>query len=83
VQDALRSVAGAVRENVVLRGSVAFSSPGYIATYVHNALKGDSGAMASAVALESESLDFSENVPEAVVELGKHLAMQVRQRRQI
>jgi translation elongation factor EF-Ts len=77
VDSAVKEVGGVVRENVVLRAAQAFASTGYIATYVHNVLGPGCGTMASAVALENDSMDLSQEVPEEVAEMGKHLAMQV------
>eukprot|EP00892_Ulva_mutabilis_P009494 jgi/Ulvmu1/6917/UM031_0125.1 len=77
VADAVKEVAGTVRENVVLRAAAALSSSGYVATYVHNVLAPGCGTMCSAVALEHDSLDLSKDVPQAVAEFGKHVSMQV------
>lgn len=67
-----------MRENVVLRAAAAVSSSGYLATYVHNALAPGCGTMCSAVALEHDTIDLSQDVPEKIAEFGKHLSMQVR-----
>lgn len=79
VAEAVKDVAGTVRENVVLRAAAAVSSSrGYVATYIHNVLAPGCGTMCSAVALEHDSIDLSKEVPGRIAEFGKHVSMQVR-----
>lgn len=77
VGDAVKEVAGKVRENVVLRRAVRLHSPGHIATYVHNAVTREAGLIAAAVSFERT--DGASAVPDApeLREFGKHIAMQI------